>query len=289
MGEADHQEGTGAIALSGKGGTGKSFIQVNLASEASLAEIPTVLTDLDPELNLSRRFGVPRDAVGIGDVLVAAGVLNGDGEWNVEAAAAKLHEAVRPTHWPNVSIVPAGRTLVGLGQLKIEEDWLLREIYEEAGIPKKYRLRLFDTGGRRGSLVTQAMYASDAAYAPINDMDDAVTKALEARERVKRIQKAHPLRWAGVVITGIDTRTAINQEIRRTALTKFGAEAFADGEADLPCGDVRAEIPSRAAAHEAYTLVERMGESRDPKAQHAAGIVRRFLTRDVLQTEAAVA
>lgn len=280
---------TGATALSGKGGTGKSFLQVNLAAEASRAAIPTVMTDLDPELNLSRRFGVPRDAIGIGDVLVAAGVLNGDGEWNVEAAAEKLLEAIRPTHWEHVSILPAGRTLVGLGQLKIEEDWLLREIYEEAGIPKQYRLRLFDTAGRRGSLVTQAMYASEVTYAPINTMDDAVTKALEARERVDRIQRAHQLRWAGVILTGIDTRTAINQEIRRVALMKFGAEAFADGDADLPCGDVRAEIPARAVAHESYTLVDRMGDSRDRDAQHAAKIVRQFLVRDVMQAEVVTA
>ena len=32
---------------------------------------------------------------------------------------------------------------------------------------ERYQLILFDTGGRRGSLVTQAMYASDVAYAPV--------------------------------------------------------------------------------------------------------------------------
>jgi cellulose biosynthesis protein BcsQ len=157
-----------------------------------------------------------------------------------------------------------------VGEVNIADTWLLRDILTTAGVYERYALLLIDTAGRTGSLVTQAMYAADVAYAPVMNSSDAIRKAREARERVERIQRAHPLRWAGVVLTGFDhRRSSMDAAIREQAYESLGEQ-------------VRAEIPRRALVHEAYQLTERLGDRREVAAAGLAGIIAAFLHRDLL-------
>lgn len=257
--------GRAATALSGKGGTAKSFMQFHLAGQASTEGISTILMDADPEQNLTNKFieNNPhlKDAAGLGDVLIAAGVLNGDDDFDIEAGAAKLIEVIQATSWDNVFFLTAGKPLQTLSQVSLTGDnwmWALRDIFEEAGLYHRFRLLLPDTAGRRGSLVTMIMYACDIAYSPIYMMEDAVKKAIQARDRVKAIQGAHPLHWAGVVLTGLDLRAAINEVIRSDAAEAFHAVIGKDGKFET-WGEVIVEIPYRpATVHQAYQLGERL-------------------------------
>lgn len=257
-----------ATVLSGKGGTGKTLFQVTMAGEASRAGIRTLLADVDPERNLSNRFGVPQHSTGLGSVFEDAGVTSGDGD--AEKGAKRVAGEILSTRWENVELLPAGASLTGISQVAIPDTWLLRDIFDAAGIYERYDLILLDTGGRTGSLVTLAMYAADVAYAPIAPTTDAVRKAVEARTRVERIQRAHPLRWAGVVLTGFDVRTSIEDAIRAAAYEEFGDQ-------------VRAEVPRRAAVNEAFQLGDRLGDRRDVSSAGLADIFRRFLERDLME------
>ncbi|MEK1165625.1 hypothetical protein OSJ19_25520, partial [Mycobacterium ulcerans] len=80
---------------------------------------------------------------------------------------------------------------------------LLRRIFTVAGIFDRYELLLIDTGGRTGSLEALAMHLGDVVYAPITPTLDAVRKAKEARNRVESVQRTHPFRWCGVVLSGV--------------------------------------------------------------------------------------
>jgi len=141
---------------------------------------------------------------------------------------------------------------------------------ETSGLQETYDAIFLDTAGRTGSLVTQAMYAADVAYAPITPTLDAVRKAMEARSRVERIQRAHSLRWAGVVLTAFDRRVGIDDAIRIEAHRQFA-------------GEVRVEIPRRATVHEAFQLCERLGDRGDVASLGLAGEFRRFLFDQLLQ------
>lgn len=258
-----------ALVLSGKGGVGKSMWQRLLAGEASRRGLRTLLIDADPECNLSRRCGVKAHATGFGDVLDAAGV--GRDDVYVEAGAKRFREEIQELDWPGVDLVPAGARLLGMSQVAIPELRLLRAVVEDAGALDDYDLILVDSGGRAGSLVSALMYMSDVAYAPIFTTQDAITKALEARKRVQRLQEAWPLRWAGVVLTGFDGRSGdyVN-EVYRTALHTFD-------------GEVRADLPARAVITEAYGLGTRLGDRRDVPSQGFARVLEGFLMRDLLQ------
>ncbi len=267
---------TSVVVLSGKGGTAKTLWQLSLAGEASRAGIKTLLVDVDPERNLSNRFGISQHSTGLGNVLRAAGA--GGEATDPEPGAEQLtHEIVSAgqyvdTPWPGVDLLPAGAELSALSQVTIEDGWLLRDIFESAGVYERYQLILFDTGGRRGSLVTLAMYASDVAYAPVAPTRDAVRKALEARSRVQTVQRSYKeLRWAGVVLSGFDLRTGIDQAIREETIEAFG-------------GQVRAEVPRRAAVHEAFQLCERIGDRPDVASSGLAQIFADFLHKDLMAT-----
>ena len=259
---------TSVTVLSGKGGTAKTLWQMTMAGEASRAGLTTLLVDVDPERNLSNRFNIPQHSTGLGSVFEEAGVTSGEG--NADQGAKRIVDEILPTPWAGVDILPAGASLTGVSQVAIPDTWLLRDILTAAELLERYDLILFDTGGRTGSLVTLAMYAADVAYAPIAPTTDAVRKATEAKTRVDRIQRAHALRWAGVVLSGFDSRVGIEEAIRATVYEEFG-------------GDVRAEVPRRAAVNEAFQLGDRLGDRTDVPTSSLARIFLGFLLRDLLQ------
>ena len=256
------------VVLSGKGGTAKTLWQMLMAGEASRKGISTLLMDADPERNLSNRFGVPQHSTGLGSVLEQAGVTRED--VNAERGAKRVHDEIITTQWDGVDLLPAGASLTGVGQVAITDTWLLRDILTAAGMFDLYDLILIDTGGRVGSLVTGAMYAADVAYAPVTPTTDAVRKATEARERVNRIQRAHPLRWAGVVLSGFDGRLSIDDAIKAQVCEQFGDQ-------------VRAEVPRRASVAEAFQLGDRLGDRTDAATGNLARIFLGFLLRDLMQ------
>ena len=258
---------TSVVVLSGKGGTAKTLWQMTMA-EASRAGLSTLLIDIDPERNLSNRFNVPQHSTGLGSVFEQAGVTSGEG--NAEHGAKRIVDEILATPWEGVELLPAGASLTGVSQVAIADTWLLRDIITAAGLPDRYDLMLFDTGGRTGSLVTLAMYAADVAYAPIAPTTDAVRKAAEAKARIDRIQRAHPLRWAGVVLSGFDGRVGIEEAIREKVYEEFG-------------DDVRAEVPRRASVNEAFQLGDRLGDRADVAARGLARIFLGFLRRDLMQ------
>lgn len=165
---------TAVTVLSGKGGVAKTLWQVLMAGEASRLGIPTLIVDADPERNASAKFGVPAQSTGLGEVFEASGALDGSAELDLEGAASRLADEVLDTHWEDVDLVPAGASLGAVGQASLIDQWLLRDLLEGAGLAQAYGLIMIDTGGRTGSLVAQAMYAADVAYAPIGPTRDAV-------------------------------------------------------------------------------------------------------------------
>lgn len=261
---------TTAVVLSGKGGTAKTLWQLTMAGEASRAGYRTLLIDIDPEQNMSYRQGAGQHATGLGEVLNDAGIASG--EESSEKGAKRALTEVRPGGWDGVDLIPAGASLQGFSQVAITDAYLLHDILEDAELYERYDLILLDTGGRTGALVTQAMYAADVAYAPIAPTTDAIRKAGEAKERVRKIQRSHQLRWAGVVLSAFDVRTGIEDAIRAEALETFGDE-------------VRAEVPRRTAVNEAFQIGERLGDRSDIASRGLAGIFRAFLERDLMQRD----
>jgi chromosome partitioning protein len=266
------QRARAVLVLSGKGGIGKTMWQYLLACVASRAGLRVLVIDADPVANMARRLGVGRHVAGLDAVLQAAGVRAGSHDPAAGAAAFKEHvidlATIMPV-WTGVHFLPAGPELQSVAQINLPELWVLRDVLEDAGVFDDYDLVLLDSGGRTGQLVQATMYAADVAYTPISDTDDAIALAREARDRVTRLQRVHPLQWKGAVLTNFSAQVGIDGGLRIKAVDELG-EA------------IRAELPRRSVLKEIYMYGERLGDRGDVKTRRLAWVVGAFLQRDLL-------
>src|SRR5690606_14453458 len=83
-----------------KGGVGKTTTAVNLAACMAAAGKSTLLIDLDPQGNATQRIAVDKNAIQ-------------GSTYDVLVNDMTLAQAVMPTEFPNLSLVPANRDLVG--------------------------------------------------------------------------------------------------------------------------------------------------------------------------------
>lgn len=260
------------MPVSGKGGIGKSWLQLQLAAEASCLNIPTLLVDTDPERNLSYKQGHGTEE-GLGAVLTDAGALTGDIDGlDPDAGAKRLDEEIKPGTWPNVWVLPAGRSLNGIAQVNVPNLALLRAIFLSADLYRRFGLILIDTPGRTGHLTSMAMYAASRCYAIATNTSDSLRKVGEARRRVEAIQESYALGWAGTVLTNFG-RDGIQDALHEQAKTTLA-------------GDIRMDLPPRSVLRETFELApqgERLGDRRGAQARNLSHAIRSFLLRDVMQ------
>jgi hypothetical protein len=95
------------------------------------------------------------------------------------------------------------------------------------------------------------------------------------------MQNAHPLRWAGVVLTGLDIRAATNQDIRIQAYEAFGL--LDENDDVLEKGDVIMEIPYwPGVLHEAYQTGARLIDQDGKRAKEGAALFSVLLNKHIL-------
>src|ERR1700693_4428903 len=82
-----------------KGGVGKTTTAINLAASLAALDRPVLLVDLDAQANATSGLGFPRDREGPDSYEV---LLSGETDG-----------AICPTAFPNLSLLPSGRDLVG--------------------------------------------------------------------------------------------------------------------------------------------------------------------------------
>src|SRR5262245_29833701 len=91
-----------------KGGVGKTTTAVNLAASVAVAEVPTLLIDMDPQGNASSGVGVaPRTATrSVYECLIGT---------------ARLEDVVVKTNIPKLDVLPATRDLVAVEVELVDE------------------------------------------------------------------------------------------------------------------------------------------------------------------------
>ena len=83
-----------------KGGVGKTTTAINLGAALAAHERPVLLVDCDPQGNATRGLGLTATRPTLYQVLTG------------QALAA---EAIRPSGFPHLDVIPADRDLVGVG------------------------------------------------------------------------------------------------------------------------------------------------------------------------------
>ena len=183
-----------------KGGVGKTSVILGVASAASANEVPTLVIDLDPQANATAVLGAANSDRTINEVLYTG----------IRGCAA---EAVSPSSWPAIDIIPA---TLALADREAQQDHAfeqrLRDSLQHDEL-NKYELILIDCQPSVGKLVLNALVASDQIL--------IITEpTMEASAGVAAIQRTiatarhyynEKLSVAGVVINKVDLRTRENK------------------------------------------------------------------------------
>jgi chromosome partitioning protein len=212
-----------------KGGVGKTTTAINVGAALAALERRVLLVDCDPQGNATRGLGADATPPHLYHVLT-------DG-----VAAA---EAIRPSGFPNLDLLPADRDLVGVEIEMVGLDGWERRLGEAlAPVAERYDTLLLDCPPSLGHLTIAALTAADGVLVPLQCEYYALEGVSELVSTVRRVQASlNPrLQIAGVLLTMYDDRTNLSRDVADEIRRHFADKVY---ESVIPRNVRLAEAPS---------------------------------------------
>jgi chromosome partitioning protein len=237
------------VAISNqKGGVGKTTTAINLAASLAALDRSVLIVDLDPQSNATSGLGFSRAKEGPN----AYDVISGD----APAAAA-----IRPTPFPNLSLLPSGRDLVGAEIELVNEtgrESRLREALEP--IRGGFETIFIDCPPSLSLLTVNALSAADGVLIPIQTEYFALEGVSELLETIERVRHAFNPELAidGVVLTMYDDRTNLGRQVTDDIRTHLGNKVY---ETVIPRNVRLGEAPSFGKPVLAYDIKSKGAEA----------------------------
>ncbi|NCC58506.1 MAG: ParA family protein, partial [Synergistales bacterium] len=198
-----------------KGGVGKTTTCVNLAAELGRLGYSVLAVDIDPQANCTSGLGISPSEIDFSlyDVLL--------GE-------TEARNAIVPTRWEGVSILPATIDLAGaeveLASVISRETRLRRSL----GTLDEYDVAVVDCPPSLGMLTINALVASDRLIIPIQCEYYALEGVSQLLTTIRLIQKnLNPaLNIMGILLTMFDKRVNLSMQVAKEVHRYFKEKVF---------------------------------------------------------------
>ena len=214
-----------------KGGVGKTTTAVNLGSALAMQDQRVLVVDLDPQGNASSGLGHHKSLVeqGIAEVLLGM---------------ASLPDVMCPTPVDGLHLAPASPALVGLEVELVpapRREYRLKDAL--ASIASDYDIVLLDCPPALNLLTVNALAAATGVIIPLQAEYYAMEGLSELLRSISAARRGlNPdLERTGIVLTMVDPRTNLAQDVTNQAREVFGGEVF---DAVIPRNVRLGEAPS---------------------------------------------